>query len=259
MEQGLGRMIDLQYLVTGTGRCGTVYMARLLSSLGLMCGHEAFFDEQGLAVALERLRSAEFESSWVSRNDMLTRQEVAPWFDRQRVCAESSYMAAPFMREEMLREAAIVHVLRHPLKVVSSFVQDIHFFNTDVHPESNYRSFVLQWVPEVMRHDNEIERACEYWIQWNEMIERNAAGRRYLRFQVESQVSDALLDFLQVPAGGRESAFRDDRVNTWRQREQDLRLEDIPAGGTRERLVALAERYGYAIQPPEEGFRPDPR
>ena len=33
----------LDFLVTGTGRCGTVYMAELLTSLGIPCGHESLF------------------------------------------------------------------------------------------------------------------------------------------------------------------------------------------------------------------------
>ena len=39
--------MKLKYLVTGTGRSGTVYMARLLTSLGIPCSHEMIFDYRG--------------------------------------------------------------------------------------------------------------------------------------------------------------------------------------------------------------------
>ena len=47
--------MNLKYLVTGTGRCGTVYMARILTSIGIPCGHETIFDYRGTRGARKRL------------------------------------------------------------------------------------------------------------------------------------------------------------------------------------------------------------
>ena len=50
-------MIDLEYLVTGTGRCGTVNLAMTLTSVGVPCSHERFFNGNSLEEAVAMLRA----------------------------------------------------------------------------------------------------------------------------------------------------------------------------------------------------------
>ena len=67
-------MRTLRVVVTGTGRSGTGFAARWLTSAGIPCGHEAFFSHRGYDKALVRLD--------------LKYPELA---------AESSWMAAPYL------------------------------------------------------------------------------------------------------------------------------------------------------------------
>ena len=39
---------ELKIISTGTGRCGTAYMSKLLTSVGIPCGHESLFTNKGL-------------------------------------------------------------------------------------------------------------------------------------------------------------------------------------------------------------------
>jgi LPS sulfotransferase NodH len=48
-------MAKLKFLVTGSGRSGTNYMSRFLTSVGIMCGHESIFTHDGITEAIYRL------------------------------------------------------------------------------------------------------------------------------------------------------------------------------------------------------------
>ena len=237
-------------LVTGTGRCGTVFMARLLTSLGVMCGHEAVFDLAGPEGARQRLDTESIKTSYVSTVNALRNEELAGWFDPATVRAESSYMAAPFIDGELLRNVPVLHVVRQPMQVISSFCKDIGFFRDGDSLFAPYRDFVLAHIgSDVMTLPTEIERTALFWMRWNRMIEDKAADRPYLRVKVEGAPDDALLDFLKVAPAAREQAWADTTTNSWKRRDGDLRIDDLPAGRLRDDVTALAERYGYALAP----------
>ena len=161
-------------------------------------------------------------------------------------------MAAPFLDDPLVAKAAIIHNVRDPLASVSSFVLDMHFFADGPNDFAPFRDFALAHMPGVMHLPTEVERACLYWVQWHEMILRKAQGRRYLRFAIESKLTSGLLDFLGVPASAAGNAFHDDRINSWRRRERDLTLADIPDGEVKARFVALAAQLGYAALGPDD-------
>ena len=90
--------------MTGTGRCGTTYMARLLTSLGIMCGHEAIFNYDGILKANLRLQGKlNIKTSHVSSHDILTDTPIESWHDPETAIAESSYLAAPFLKTKLLK------------------------------------------------------------------------------------------------------------------------------------------------------------
>ena len=45
----------LKFIVTGTGRCGTLYLSKLLSFCNTFCGHETIFDYSSWNTILQRL------------------------------------------------------------------------------------------------------------------------------------------------------------------------------------------------------------
>ena len=76
----------MRVLITGTGRCGTGWMARALTAAGAPCGHEAAFTARRHG-----------DCDWV---------------------AESSWLAAPYL--DRLDGVYVVHLVRDPLKTIAS-------------------------------------------------------------------------------------------------------------------------------------------
>lgn len=115
-------------VLTGTGRCGTGYMAKVLHEAGINTGHEAYFTPTGLSAA--------------------------------DVTVESSWMAVPWLHAAR-RRSNIGLVFRHPASVISSFL-GIEFFE---HP-SPYLDFLTSRLPEIVGMEP-IEAACHHYVNWN--------------------------------------------------------------------------------------------
>lgn len=230
----------IKYLVTGTGRCGSVYMARLLTSLGYMCGHESVFDYKELKVAKLRLeRKLPLITSKTSKD----RNE---WFNPQQMVAESSYMAAPFLDDPCFDNIKIIHVVRHPLQVVSSHHMDINFFDDTNKNLSDYKNFVFNHLPNLKTIDNKLERACYYYIYWNRMIEDKSKNREYLLHKAENECNQKLMDFLQIKSVP-DNIFKNNKINSWKKRQKDITLSDIPEGEIKKEFIETMKRYGYII------------
>ncbi|MEI8270832.1 MAG: hypothetical protein WCG45_05710 [bacterium] len=167
------------YLVVGTGRCGSVYMARLLTSLGIPCSHEAIFNYKGLDFAKKVLiGEAPLETSFCSTHDILNNEEkLEDWLEGE-IIAESSYMAAPFLNESFLNEVKIIHVVRNPFKVISSFTEDVKFFE-DGAIYKEWKDFVFFHLPELKKIKDPIEMACYFYVTWNRMIENKYSNNGY--------------------------------------------------------------------------------
>jgi hypothetical protein len=170
----------LEYIVTGTGRCGTVAVARYLTQLGIDCGHESIFDFNGLDTALNRIYGRhDVTISLTSRQkwDGSEHHEDADWVpELKSLQADSSYMAAPFLDHEDLEELTIIHLIRNPIRVVDSFLNHFHYFQGQ-EPGSTiyskpYEEFIYKHVPELCLPMSAAERACLYVVRWNEMIDR---------------------------------------------------------------------------------------
>ena len=234
-------MNKLQFLVTGTGRCGTVYMARLLTSLGIPCGHESIFSFSGWRIASQILKGkGRPQLSYVSTHNVLTNRRLPKWVDVEDIVAEASYMVAPFLNHDLLRDIPLVHIVRHPQKVISSFVKDFRYF---IKRGSGWQDFIYTHVPELDDWDTQIERACCFYVRWNEIIEKTYSARRHLFHQVEEMPSAEFLDFIGVQT--RVDIFDNTLVNSKRRQRTDLDIDSIPEGKVKDQFVAMILRYGY--------------
>jgi len=237
----------IKYLITGTGRSGTVYMARLLSSLGIMCGHESIFQKDALDFSLIRLKNKkERILSDTSRvairdidNNIIYEKEI--WFKPDEQIAESSYMAAPFLDHKSLADCKIIHVVRNPIKVISSTYFDVNFFEDPL--QKGYVKFVLEHVPEISKIKNNLEKTVAYYVAWNRLIEEKLKNKEHLFINVEKAPSQKLFDYLEIPKTNK--YFKDRTINHWGKREKDLTLKDIPEGKIKESFIKIIEDYGY--------------
>jgi hypothetical protein len=205
--------MKLKYLVTGTGRCGTLNMAHNLTKAGASCGHESIFDVKGIDTAKKRLNGEiKIHASDISTN--FGNKEI--WFDPLLIQADASYMAAPFLKDEVLEGTAIIHLTRDPLKVISSFIKNLGYFET---LNTDWEKFMCNNVPSIANYGTAIERACEYYIKWNQMILEHAA----FKHNIEDDIN-VLLEELRLPR----LAILSDEKNKWNKRDKNFSIEEIP-------------------------------
>ena len=227
--------MGIKYIVTGTGRCGTMFMSRFLTSAGINCGHEVIFTNAGLETAKSNL-------------------QIYSGLE-----AEASYMAAPYLSNPILKDAKIIHVVREPMKVINSFVVAYCYFLSGqlncnrgagwtyeyppgADPEFKFMRFIYRHITELhnMRL-TAVERAALYYIRWNEMIERGCAGRDFLFYPIESDVTN-LAKF--IGADHRKDLYDDVNTNKAEYKKR-YTLGSIPKGEIRTALLEIGQRYGY--------------
>lgn len=89
------------YLITGCGHSGTGYAAKLLTSVGIPCGHEAY--EAGIdEINLSRCP------------------------DERPPVADSNWRAWQNIHLDVYSEAKIIHLVRNPLHFVRSYAEPYH-------------------------------------------------------------------------------------------------------------------------------------
>lgn len=217
------------FLITGCGRSGTQYIARLLCGLGIPCGHETVFNPTNLASG---------------------RIDWPPAYT-----GESSWLAAPFVNV-LPDSLTFFHQVRHPLAVVRSFLR-IGFFS-HAKPFSNYSDWAIAQVPQLGIGD-EVERCFRYWLYWNKLVEQQAekAGHELRRYRIEDFDMERLQELvgttgLRVEPSAAESALSgsDRSLHTFgdRSRDGDTNWQSLPDGALKDEVLELAARYGYAIE-----------
>lgn len=201
----------LKFLVTGTPRSGTMYMSKLLTSLGVPCGHEQVFTASGII-----------------------EQDVV-------MVAESSWMAVPFLNNPFLYNATIIHVVRHPIQVISSIINSLYFFNRS-YPKNEFETVAYKFTPDLIVNDNQVARACLFYVHWNEIVEPIA----HFRYHVEDEVSD-LMSFLKI-TNTKNDYFKDRKCNNMNKGHlSESAIMQIPAD-LKNKLFNLMDRYGYRMQ-----------
>jgi len=207
-------MRALKYIVTGTGRCGTGYMSKLMTNAGIACGHERIFTPGGMKNIPARLKRY-------------------PWLS-----ADASWMAVPFLGK--FPEAVVIHATRHPIDVLSSY-RSIHFFRHVLNPRSSspYARFIREHLPDILLYQNEVT-AIAYWIvTWTRRIEQACGKRGRIVYPVESTLAD-LTRLL-----GAKSITGISRTTNTRGRHKTLKQSDIVNPRVRAQFNALVQQYGY--------------
>lgn len=197
-----------RFVVTGTGRCGTGYVAELFKAMQVSCGHETVYGPEG-------------PREWgTGRGD-------------------SSWMAAPFLRDLAGQGIKIIHLHRDPLAVVNSLV-GIGFFDPAI-DHGPYREFARQWCPQAFQTADPVEAATTFVIWWDSLI------RPYADMSVKVEGLDPIILHQMLHLVGAEPSLAyvqqhfgevPHDVNT--RRRATLTWDDMP-----EALADHAEELGY--------------
>jgi hypothetical protein len=170
----------LWFTIVGTGRCGTVYFAKLLTAIGLPCGHERMFGPEGLEHALK----FNTNNSDVSQHSGLVNK--GNYF-----VAESSYMAVPYLEHSILNDTTVIHAIRNPIKVILSFHNKLQYWHS-AHL-NRWETFIQNFVD--VGNGSPLDKCCKYVVDWNKNIEL-CQKKRYLRIKLEDG-TEPLLNFLK--------------------------------------------------------------
>ena len=205
---GLRRCDVINLIITGTGRCGTGYVAKVLQSAGVACGHEAVFNP-----SMEPTGAVEAESSW---------------------------LAAPHLDSPWMRGVTVVHLVRDPVKVINSLMR-LRMMEAPV--GGRYFDYIAEHLSGFPNDNGHERRAAYFYVAWNELIERNAPAAILHRVE-EGGV--ALLGKLGIRHNG--NLFDNTSYNTRLPRQQwDVDAGRLP-DDLRDQLEAMARRYGYEVE-----------
>lgn len=235
--------MSLRFVVTGTGRSGTGYIAQLLRAAGLRCGHEDWFtwvpgvrDHQTIPRTSLRMRlrgpMSRLREEWRRR--------------RQRLDGDASWMAVP----SLMRFKGMVFLqLRHPLAVISSLVS--HRFFSD---PSRYGVWLRFAHAHFQGTGDDVLDAMRWWVQWNAWADPHADLTYHLE-ELDVPLLTDMLDMLGLEDP--ESRARHSlatvpvTVNSAQSRGVTVRRlswDDLPSGAAKQRLREAAASYGYSLE-----------
>ena len=223
--------MQLIYLVTGTGRSGTMYMAKLLTDLGYPCGHESIFTTKGVESAINFLNNP--DTIEMSALSIILKEK---WLNDKNIVADSSYMAAPFLHHQILQDTKIIHVIRHPILVINSFIQAIKYFQNSF-PSNEWEQFIYKHMPELGETMDCYTRAALYYIRWNNFISKNFHFRYFL-----GEDTSQLFSYMNACCSNK-IICRDKIVNKLIS-VQDF-SDHVPDSIIKKELIDLCNQYGF--------------
>lgn len=222
----------LKYIITGCPRSGTLYSARLLTLLGINCGHEAYFDYRGLQGYKDRLNKI-----LSIRNSIISKSQEQ-WVDTNHLQADSSYAAAPFLNE--LKDIPVLHIIRNPLKVITSLIKDFKYFK-NINTKNQWEVFIYSYLPELKEIKTPIERGCQFWMKWNQMVFDSCKNRKHYVHYIEQGITPELLNFFDYSG---EPPDLPNNINTKRKNDFLFTINDIPDGVIKNNFI---ENYNNFI------------
>jgi len=230
MLHTLGKNLRLKFIIAGTGRCGTVYVAKLLTLLGIPCSHERIFTNKGLEK---------------SKND----SNVSVWAGLRtpsKIVAEASYMAVPYLDHPSLKYATIIHLVRDPIKVIQSFGNKLQYFR---HQPNAWEQFIYKHMPELEELETPLLRCCAYVLWWNKKVEEKDC----IRILLEKDI-DKLLHYLKIEASDYPKKI-ENSFEVWNSTklnlppEEMLTEEKIYSCKFGEEIKNMRKQYGYSGSP----------
>lgn len=221
-------MNHLKYLIVGSPRSGTTFMAKAFSSIGISCGHERIFGP-----------------SKIGKHSKLTLKLVEERLLRfSNLKAEASWYAVPFLSSHfnlINQDNIIIHVVRHPIAVIESLLA-IKLFSRSSHDFS--MNYALKRTPGIHKNDPEIVKCCKFYLHWNNKIHDSSMVS--YRHRVEDNIV-VLFDLLGLKFNHKQ-VFNDTKANTRNKLNREIiSAKDIPNKQLLDKLENLSNLYGYNL------------
>ena len=226
------------FIVTGTARSATGYIAAVLSAAGLLCGHEGWYavGAAGPARGLPHSDPARSLLWPVRRMRLEVRRR------RAGLVGDASWLAVPWLA----RYRGLVYLqVRHPLSVIRSLV-GMRFFSRSA-DESAFRAFVGRHFP--ITGDDVVD-SMRWWVEWNKRA-LNYCDRWWRVEHLGPDGVAEVLDDLGIPDSRSHAARALESVPIINSAsERGFRLptlswDDLPKGADLDRLLHVSEHFGY--------------
>lgn len=206
-------------VATGTGRCGTGYLSKVLASVGVKCSHEGMF----CPADNKRPSDGEIRARIKVRHDNA-------WWGWE---AESSWLAAPYLRWPEMAGKQVVHLVRDPVAVINSQMR-IRAFDQ----QTAYLEHIVHWLPGMAEWETPEHKAAYFYVAWNELIEPFAT----VCHRIEDDVVVLLEQLSIFPEGNvYDNKSYNSRVGL---QQWDFQFKNLP-DELRIPLLHMQERYGY--------------
>lgn len=229
--------MNIRTIVTGVGRSGTTYLARLLTSMNLKCGHESIFDYSEDEIIKERLLNP--EKRVIST---VSTQNRPVWIDPKQTEAESSYLSAPYLNWPELSEIKIIHVYRNPIKVARSFIMDFNYFENNEPNKKNpfnelgFEEKIWRFLPELSDIQTQAERFCYFYVKWNQLAKNNYKHKESLQVNIEDKnINEKIINFLDLNCD-KSNLFNNEKENTYDENKK-FEYSDIPNGSIKKEFI----------------------
>jgi hypothetical protein len=196
----------LEYIVAGTGRCGTVFFSHLLTNMGIPCGHEHIFNYEQKKICFEKLiNPKKRKNNFVSAESFASNKFNKNFVDTTKTIAESSCFLVNHFEEHYLNKTPLIHTVKNPFKVIKSLVDKSNYFKEiekPYDPKLNiYELFIYRNYPEIKQYSNPHDKAARYFISCHEKILLQKEKRKYILIQIEkiNEKKEELELFLKKP------------------------------------------------------------
>lgn len=247
-----------KFVVTGSGRSGTEYIALTLSAAGLRCGHEAVFGPRTRTTPA--FGAWDGDASWLAAPFLaaLPSSTVVLHQVRHPFAVISSWYGLRFLADDgpysLTRPSGVARLIAHELKTRAQRAR-----GTRVFVARDYERFVARHLPWAMEATSTLDRCMRYWVGWNEMVEAGAArsGSPYLRYHLE-EIDSRWAEIVELlgldPAVGASppptvgsDAAGSKRPNA--RHHHDVLTEDLFAASPEfDRVAEVAARYGFEVR-----------
>ena len=205
----------MKYLIVGTPRSGTTFMSKLFTSAGWPTNHEAWFGNPGYGTWL---RDATGEASW---------------------------MALPFTEEVKRRnkDARIVHIIRNPLKVISSLMHS-NFLTYKAFQRNAYTMYLKSQLPEIVAYED-LDRYIFFWMRWNQECRKRAD----LTYRIEDINKDLGKIFKDLKMEVKEDVeFHSDKKTNGYKGVKQMKLKDFEECVFYDEFIKVAKEFGYELE-----------
>jgi len=213
MPAGILGNHKINYIISGTPRSGTGFMAKLFTSAGIPIGHEMFFGMPGHGYYP---KNAQGDSSW---------------------------MAVPFIHNF---DATVIHIVRNPLDNISSLLHR-ETFSEDRMKHSIYTFFKTIRLPILDRFEG-LDKYLAFWLYWNKEIDLVENVR--VKLEDIAQDPKPMLDDMGIKYDPEKLYSK--KYNKSERATPNLTLDNFKTCNEEllGKVIRLAKAYGYELEEP---------